>query len=298
MIIDSIALTKGLNVAFNKAYKVAPDDIYKPLYEALKSTGDSEKYGWFGSSPALREWVGERHVGSIEDYDYEIKNRDFESTVAVDRNEIEDDKLGIIKKRVQQMAQKAKRFPASLIQLLVEDSLAGLAYDGAAFCSNRAAPNDNLLAGTGVTKAQCLTDLAAARLAMLAFTDDQGEVMNIKGDFIICHPNLETIFMEIMNSTTSPTAGSEIGQYNPWQKILKGVVSDAKLTDLTDWYLAASSEDMKPFILQTRKPPQFVALDKPTDENVFMRKKLLYGVDLRCNAGYGFYRYAVQTVNA
>jgi phage major head subunit gpT-like protein len=54
---------------------------------------------------------------------------------------------------------------------------------------------------------------------------------------------------------------------------------------------------LKPFIYKNRKSPRLVAMDKDTDEQVFMRKKLLYSVEMRCNAGYGYYEMAVKVVN-
>ncbi len=297
MIVDTIALTKGLKTTFNKAFKAAPMPRYEGLVLKTTSKSDSETYGWLGAPPAMREWVGERHVGSMHDYSYEIINKDFEATVAVDRNEIEDDQVGMIKPRVGELAVRAKAYPDILISNLVIASLTGLAYDAAALCSNRASPNDNLLAGTGVTEAQLLTDLAAARVAMRAFVDDQGEALNLVGDTIICHPGEEIFFMKIMRSTTAVGA-TGAGEYNFWGSQLKNIIVEPRLTDDNDWYLCASGYQLKPFILQSRKSPQFVALDKPDSEQVFMRKKLLYGVDMRANAGYGLFRYIVQTVNA
>jgi phage major head subunit gpT-like protein len=55
---------------------------------------------------------------------------------------------------------------------------------------------------------------------------------------------------------------------------------------------------MRPLFYQSRKAPQLVSLDKPTDESVFMRKKIMYSVEMRGNAGYGYYQMAVKTVNS
>jgi len=60
----------------------------------------------------------------------------------------------------------------------------------------------------------------------------------------------------------------------------------------TPWYLMDLSRPLKPLILQVRKEPQFVAKDQLTDDNVFMRKKYVYGVDDRKNAGYGLWQLA------
>jgi len=67
------------------------------------------------------------------------------------------------------------------------------------------------------------------------------------------------------------------------------------------WYLLDLSRPIKPIILQIRQKPEFVAQDRPTDENVFMRKKYRYGVDDRKNVGYGLWQIAYgskDTLNA
>lgn len=60
----------------------------------------------------------------------------------------------------------------------------------------------------------------------------------------------------------------------------------------TPWYLLDTSRVMKPVILQKRKNYNFVSMDKETDDNVFMRKEYVYGVDARLNAGYGLWQLA------
>lgn len=60
----------------------------------------------------------------------------------------------------------------------------------------------------------------------------------------------------------------------------------------TAWYLLDTTRVMKPVILQKRKNYNFVSMDKETDENVFMRKEYIYGVDARLNAGYGLWQLA------
>ncbi len=60
----------------------------------------------------------------------------------------------------------------------------------------------------------------------------------------------------------------------------------------TAWYLLDAGRALKPIIYQSRKAAQFTTLDRNTDENVFMRNQYLYGVDSRCNVGYGFWQLA------
>lgn len=43
----------------------------------------------------MREWIGEREVQALAAYDYLIKNKKFEMTIGVPRDDIEDDKYGV-----------------------------------------------------------------------------------------------------------------------------------------------------------------------------------------------------------
>lgn len=60
----------------------------------------------------------------------------------------------------------------------------------------------------------------------------------------------------------------------------------------TPWFLIDTTRVMKPVILQKRKNYNFVSMDAEKDENVFMRKEYVYGVDARLNAGYGLWQLA------
>lgn len=50
---------------------------------------------------------------------------------------------------------------------------------------------------------------------------------------------------------------------------------------------------MKPLIFQERKKPQFVALNRADDTNVFMEGKYLFGADARYVGGFGFHQLAI-----
>jgi len=53
------------------------------------------------------------------------------------------------------------------------------------------------------------------------------------------------------------------------------------------WFLICSKRALRPFIMQNRKDSQFVAMDNPDDERVFMNKQFLYGIDSRRSVGFG-----------
>ena len=71
-----------------------------------------------------------------------------------------------------------------------------------------------------------------------------------------------------------------------------GSVSNMQAGGGPAWYLLDTSRALKPLIYQERMPFQFVAKDKPADDNVFFKKEYLYGTDGRCNVGFGFWQMA------
>ncbi|KQO53077.1 Mu-like prophage major head subunit gpT family protein [Methylobacterium sp. Leaf85] len=58
------------------------------------------------------------------------------------------------------------------------------------------------------------------------------------------------------------------------------------------WFLIDDSRSFRPIIYQTRKPFKLTRMDADTDEAVFNRNEFRYGIDGRCNVGYGFWQLA------
>lgn len=71
-----------------------------------------------------------------------------------------------------------------------------------------------------------------------------------------------------------------------------GVVSNHGGGAGTPWFLLDTSRPLKPLIFQKRREYALNALTDPKDEGVFMRDEYRYGVDARCNVGFGFWQMA------
>ena len=125
----------GFNTLFNKAFEeVAP--LYTEVATVTPSTTDSETYAWLGDIPGMREWIGDREIQNLTASDYTIKNKDFELTVGVDRNAIEDDKIGLYNPSVQMLGQSAAAHPDELIFALLAGGFSEKCYDGQPFFSD------------------------------------------------------------------------------------------------------------------------------------------------------------------
>ena len=209
-------LGTGFNTAFKRGLGEAPSQRAL-IASTIQSTNSREEYGWLGKIKGMREWLGDRVLNSIATYDYAIKNKDWEDTVEVDRNDIEDDSIGIYSPMFEEMGRSTMAHPDELIWAALKAGFATNCYDGQFF-----------------------------------FDTD--------------HPVLDADGNPTSVANTDGGAGAA-------------------------WFLVDTRRSIKPIIFQERKKPQFTPMDKLDDENVFMRKKFMYGVDARYNVGYGFWQF-------
>lgn len=299
MSFNPTVIEKGLSAKFAKAmmdFQAARDIAPGLMQVALSapSTGAYEKYGWLGAMPSVQQWVGERNAVELEDYDYIIKNKDWEASVPVNENDWDDDQTGSYDMIPAMLAKRVMSHPEKLLSEIIIAGTSGLAYDGVAFFSNATGARtiDNLLAGTGVTLATMKADLISALTAMAKFTDDQGEILNIKGNVIYCPVAMQHNFESLVFSSADPTASGGVNTFNPFYNKFT-VIGDARLdaSDVNDWYLFSSTEIVQPFIYQLRENAM------PSMEKTNHTKRWVFGSDYRANVGYGLPHLAIKTVN-
>jgi len=123
----------GLSTVFNAAFQGAPDPWYPRLAMTVPSSGRSIDYKFLLDFPGMREWIGDRLIKSLEGKNWEVINKDWESTIGVDRNDIEDDQLGLYNPIVAALAQEARFHPNQLIADLIIGGGAADCYDGSYF---------------------------------------------------------------------------------------------------------------------------------------------------------------------
>ena len=80
------AIRVGFSTAYNRGLGQA-DTEYKRIATVVPSSTKENKYGWLGKLPGMSEWIDERTIHGLAEHDYAIKNKDFELTISVDRND-------------------------------------------------------------------------------------------------------------------------------------------------------------------------------------------------------------------
>lgn len=286
------ALQTSVSFIFASAYRDTPTPVDQ-LATIVSSTHSIETYGWMQRLLAMREWIGPRVKQGLQTQAYTLKNKSFEATLACDKEEIEDDSLGLFEPRARELGRIAARI---WFQLLIDALAAGtsaLGFDGVAFFSashplNPAGVQSNI-GSTAIpatmSAAQDDTNAATINTAvsvMRNYTGEDGRLLGVNPTHIIIPPSRELAVRRVLN--TALTGG---GNTNVMQGYLQIMVIPELESTPTVWYLADLSAPIKPLILQKRKEVELVSKVDLTSDNVFWQREFIWGVDCRGVAGYG-----------
>lgn len=274
----------GFNTIFNKALAEA-QPLYTEVATVVPSTAKSETYAWLGDIPSMREWIGDREIQNLTAGGYVIHNKDFEATVGIDRNEVEDDRLGIYNVSIQDLARSAAAHPDELVFKLLASGFVEKCFDGQPFFSGAHKVGDKVVSNMSHDKLS-LDAYIKARAAIMSLTNSKGRALDLIPDKLVVPPALEKeardiLVSDFVNGTRNTMQGTAKPVVIPW---LAG--HDSK------WFLLCTTRPVKPLIYQERQKAKFVSLTSESDPNVFMQKKFLYGADSRGNAGFGFWQMA------
>ena len=285
------AIFINLKTIFNNTFDAAPTQWAKVAME-VPSTGKQNDYAWLSRFPKMRKWIGEKAVKALAASKYTIINDDFEATVEVDRNDIEDDQLGIYKPQAEMAGASAAQLPDELVFAAVDAGFTAECYDGQSFFDTDHPVGKGVVSNKG-TKALSCASLAAARasygaarIAMGKFKDEEGSPLNERPNILLVPTALQDEANLLMTVDRL-----EDGKPNPY-KGTATVVVEPRLTSDTAWFLLDTTKPIKPFIYQPRKKPVFVEQTSMENDDVFNRRKYKFGAEARAAAGYGFWQLA------
>lgn len=291
MIVNQQNLTgvfNGFNVLFNQGFEgVKPQ--YEKVCMIVPSESSEETYEWIGKMSNLREWIGSRQIKNLSAYSYVIKNKDFELTVAVPRNAIADDNIGVFKPLIQNMGESAKLHPDSLVFYLLANGFKEKTYDGSEYFSDNHPIYINgkkVIQSNKGTKKLTALSYAEARSKMMILKGEDNESLKIIPDLLVVSPQNEAkareiLFADLINGSTNVNK-------NTCELLVAPELADWA----EQWYLLSTKRSIRPLIFQVREKPVFVTKTSNTDDNVFYDNQFLYGVNARYNAGYGLWQLA------
>jgi len=298
------AATVIFSTLFREVLRDTPT-YYERIATEIPSSTREMRHAWLDRIPQMREWLGERVVNNLAVRLQSIENRLYEDTVSVKRIDIEDDIIGVYRPVIEELAQQAKLWPDKLVVEAMQAGTTTLAYDGQHFFDTNHPQNMDDPASPLQSNLLAAHDLAVDALedaiqTMMSFLGADGKPLEIVPDLLVAPPQMkfraarllqaELIGRDIALATGHGAAADT--------NVLKGSLDLLVLPRLAaepkNFYILCTRRAIKPFIFQNREAPEFTALTKPDDENVFKRDEFLYGVRARGAAACGFWPLAIK----
>jgi phage major head subunit gpT-like protein len=288
------AVFLNLKTTFNKAFDAAPS-IWQQTTMLVPSGSSQNNYNWLSRFPKMRKWLGDKVVKSLSAFKYTIENEDFEATVEVDRNDIEDDTLGIYGPMAQEAGFSSKQLPDEIDADMKNAAFASLCYDGQYFYDTDHPVGDGNGGETSVSNkgtavlsnastAAIIACYGAARTAIMSFTDDEGRPLGLIPAVLEVGPALEAMARLCVEADKLADNAP-----NPYKGTAK-VIVNPRITSTTQWMLHVTNRPLRPFLYQERKKPVFVSQTDMNADDVFMRKKYKFGAEARAAGGYGLWQ--------
>lgn len=288
----------GLKTIFHNTLKSVSGNWQKTAME-VPSSGAGEDYAWLTRFPRMRKWVGDKVVKALAAGKYYKANEDWEATIEVDRNDIEDDRLGLYNNQAQMAGESAGELHDIIVDDLKNNAFTQTGIDGQYFydtdhpVGEASVSNKITAALSAATLATVTASYGALRLAIMGFEDEEGMPLRLVPDTLEVPPALEAIARiicekdKLQDNSPNPYQGTAVVEVNPG------------LTSATAFYLhVTKKQSIKPFIVQMRKKPVFVSQTSQENDDVFNRKKFKYGAEARATGLYGFWQLSAGSTGA
>ena len=282
----------GLKTIFNNALK-ARTGTWQTTAMEVQSNSSSEDYAWLSRFPKFRKWVGEKHIKALAAFKYTAVNEDWEATVVVKRNDIEDDSLGIYNTQSQMAGDSAAELHDIILDDLKNNAFVNTGVDGQFFydtdhdVAGESVSNKLTAVLSSATPAAAAASYGAARVAIMSQKDDEGMPLRLVPNVLEVPPALESMANKLMtadkldDNSPNPYKGSATVHVNPG------------LTSSTAWFLHVTGGVIKPFIIQMRKRPVFVSQTDMENPDVFMKAEYKFGAEARATGLYAFWQLSV-----
>lgn len=303
MALDTAKATVVLNdltATFDKKVK-SIQPFFPTICTKFDSTGESETYGQIGDMPGMREFLGQRKFEELSSATYSLKNKHWESSLAIPKTKIADDKMGLYPPMMEHLATKAMAHPDTLLFSAIANGESELCSDGKSFFApdhvwgdSGAQSNDlsyTVSSTSDVTVTEMKKAIRQAVKKLVTYKDDKGDFVNQPtigrlDDLVLLVPlDLRDQAFDALESQTLGGGDSNVVIDKPQ------IVTSQHLASSVKFYLFRTGQPLKPFVFQAREP---LTRDMK-GLNDLETKDVKFMTEARYNVGYFLWQYAVLT---
>ncbi|MCX6908053.1 MAG: Mu-like prophage major head subunit gpT family protein [Verrucomicrobia bacterium] len=297
MLLNKAVIEAGTNefrILFNKGLAAAGTPQWTQIAMRQPSSGAMNTYGWLKDIPGMRQWLGDRVHHNLSAQGFTVPNLDFELTVDVNANDFADNNLSTYTNPMQSLGFSAAQDPDRRVFALLAEGFTTLCHDGKVFyATDHPHPKTGHAAwGNKATKKISAANFKTGFDAIASQTNAAGDPAGVRATHLVHGPLIEDDVFGIVKA--EKLAGlADNPNFNKVKTIMSSWIPDYA------WFLMDLSRPfLLPLLLQVRQEPVFAARDQVTDENVFEKKVLTYGVNDRKAAAFTLPQLAYGSTGA
>jgi phage major head subunit gpT-like protein len=267
----------ALQVTFRRDYDGAYGDTptWWPMFATQVPSGSAKSIqGWLARSLRVRKWLGPRVIRSLYTHSQEIPNEDFELTVGVPRNDIEDDILDVHSRGMADFGRANAKWPDDLLfERLAENPVC---FDGLTFFNGAHTLDPNQTQSNDFNLPLTAENYDTVRTSMASYTGEDSKPLGVLPRRLVVPPQLETTGKEIVMADRNDAGATNV---------LKGTAEVVMIPELalypTQWHLIDATKGINPWFWQLRRAMRLILKSSPGDNNVFWDKEIIWGSDGR-----------------
>ncbi len=269
---------------------------YEPLLNATMTTfpsnGPGIEHSFSDALKGMEEWVDERVMAKLGADSFYVANKSYAAGVEVDRDDLEDDQIGLYRPRIRGLAEKYWLHRFDQLGDLLNNGATTTCWDGKYYfdddhpLADSASVNDNLSSSALAEAA-----VQAAITQLRDMKDTQGNKLHLNPTHLIFGNDLEWTATDILKQERQSTGESNV---------LRGMLQPLQISNMTaaSWAVADLSKTLKPFMYQDRRAPDLIEQTSTQTDDYFNRKLFKWGVDYRGRSYYGFYQTIVWSAGS
>ena len=289
---------RALGLAFSTLFQTSlanAVNTFEPIVSRVSTNKNTAALPWGAILSTMKPFLTERQIDNLKMYLQTIAVIKWENTIAVLRDDIEDDDTGSYSLAIQSMGEDAATYPQVEVGRVLREGFATVIWDGQ-FWFDTDHPIDGVIGGTQsnhYTAVLTAASYALAKEQLKGLVLPNGRRATSMGQLPLVVPHtLEEEAREILLAERN-AAGATNVQRGTAELLVIPEIADVAAGE-TMWFLCYTGRAVKPIILAERIAAEFNTLDDPdNNEAAFMRDEFLYGVRARWGVGEGPYWYII-----
>ena len=264
------------------------------------SNVQQEAYAALSAAPGLATWDGELVIAALMAGKLDLIAQTRSAALGIPKDDFDDDRIGLHRARVDDLAVKATWDPMRLVAQTLEANK--VAYDGLALFHDTRTMGDSgtidnnlvpAMAGTAPTVVEYETAVKAAIDALRSYRDEAGDKIAIGAEFATLNPMALSWQAKACaeNETLGPAGSLKVNE-------VRGTFTAGTnpfLTSDVTMYTWIRNRSTKPLIVQEREPLTTELLGEGTDEWV-KRDRAIFKVRARRAMAAGHPAYIVKSL--